>query len=136
MQVHQLVKVIMPRILLVDDDPDILEIMSLELKDDGRFVVDTCRSADEGLQKTDQQKYDVIVSDLHMPGKDGATLVRELRDRNCSCLIIIYSGHDLGAGIRKALDSGADHYIARQGDPEREFAELHEIISKALQKHP
>jgi len=124
----------MPRILLVDDDPDILEIMSLELRDDNRFTVDTCRSADEVLRKPNPCEYDVIISDLHMPGKDGASLVRELRNRNCSCLIIIYSGHDLGAGIRRALDSGADHYIARQGDPEKEFAELHEMINKALKR--
>jgi len=122
----------MPRILLVDDDPDILEIMSLELRDDTRFTVDTCRSADEALEKAKGCRYDVVISDLHMPGKDGASLVRELRSQNCTSLIIIYSGHDLGAGIRRALDSGADHYIARQGDPEQEFAELHEIINKAI----
>jgi len=130
----QSTKCLMPRILLVDDDPDILEIMSLELEDDRRLTVDRCRSADEALEKVRNNVYDVIISDLHMPGKDGASLVRELRTRKCSCLIIIYSGHDLGAGIRQALDSGADHYIARQGDPEREFAELHEVINKALQK--
>ena len=122
----------MPRILLVDDDPEILEIMSLELMDDTRFSVDTCRSSDAALEKAGQCMYDVIVSDLHMPGKDGASLVKELRNRKCGSLIIIYSGHDLGGGIRRALDSGADHFISRRGDPEKEFAELHELINKGL----
>lgn len=38
----------------------------------------------------------------------------------------------MGAGIRKALDSGADQYLARQGDPEKEFSQLRSIISKAF----
>ncbi len=120
----------MGRILLVDDDPDILDIIRLELEDDNGNKVDTCRSARSVLEKVDATKYDVIVSDLNMPGMDGAELVRELRARNCTSLIIIYSGHDLGAGIRRALDSGADHYLARQGDPEKEFAQLRSIIHK------
>ncbi len=120
----------MLRILLVDDDPDILDIIRLELEDNSAFTVDTCRSAHEGLEKASHTAYDVIISDLHMPGMDGASLVKELRSRNNQSLIIIYSGHDLGAGIRKALDSGADHYLARGGDPEKEFTELLKIIQQ------
>ena len=122
----------MPRILLVDDDPDILDIIRLELEDDRRNRVDICRSARKVLDNIDVKAYDVIISDLHMPDIDGAELVRNLRLKNCKSLIIIYSGHDLGAGIRKALDSGADHYLARQGDPEKEFSQLRSIISTSF----
>jgi two-component system CheB/CheR fusion protein len=124
----------MTRILLVDDDPDILDIMQLELEDDGKSTVDTCRSAREALERVDTAAYDVIISDLHMPGMDGTDLVRELRNRKCSSFIIIYSGHDLGDGIRKALASGADHYLARNGDPEREFPLLKTLIKKAMEE--
>lgn len=121
----------MPRILLVDDDPDILDIIRLELEDDKNNKVSTCRDAREVLKKTDPTTYDVIISDLHMPGLDGADLVRELRARNYQSRIIIYSGHDMGDGIRRALDSGADYYLARQGDPDKEFTQLRSMINKA-----
>lgn len=126
----------MPRILLVDDDPDILEIMKLELEDDRSLSVDVCRSAQQALDRSLAHAYDVIITDLHMPGKDGAELVRELRLQGMKSLIIIYSGHDMGAGIRQALDSGADHYLARCGDPEREFAELRALIRKCQERAP
>lgn len=122
----------MPRILLVDDDPDILDIIRLELEDDRRNRVDTCRSARKVLDSIDVTAYDVIITDLHMPDIDGTELVRQLRLKKCKSYIIIYSGHDMGAGIRKALDSGADQYLARQGDPEKEFSQLRSIISKAF----
>ena len=121
----------MQKILLVDDDPDIRDIIRLELEDDPMNHVDTCRSAREALDR-DAAAYDVSISDVNRAGMDGAALVRERRARNCKSLVIIYSGQDRGAGIRRALDSGADHYLARQGDPEKEFAQLRSLIKGAF----
>jgi CheY-like chemotaxis protein len=122
----------MKRILLVDDDPDILDIIRLELEDDPGSSVDACRSGEEALGHAEKQVYDVIVSDLRMPGMDGAKLVKTLRNQGCHSLIIIYSGQDMGSGIREALESGANYYLSRTGDPETEFAELRELINKPV----
>ena len=66
-----LVIFIMPRILLVDDDPDILDIIRLDLEDDPDNKVEVCRSGQEALLLVEQQKFDVIISDMRMPKMNG-----------------------------------------------------------------
>ncbi|MFA4859362.1 response regulator transcription factor [Methanoregula sp.] len=120
----------MIHILLVDDDKDILDIMRLDLEDDPAFAVDTCSASSEALEKTRNEKYDVIVADWRMPGMNGTELIRQLRGNGCISLVILYSGHNIGSDIRSAMESGADYYIHRGGDPDSEFTQLRQIIGK------
>jgi CheY-like chemotaxis protein len=120
----------MPRILLVDDDPDILDIIRLDLEDDPDNSVDVCRSGQEALRLVGQKHYEVIISDMRMPKMNGVMLIKELRALGCDSVVIVYSGQGMGTDIRDALDSGADHYLRRSGDPDTEFSEIHRIISK------
>jgi CheY-like chemotaxis protein len=119
-------------ILLVDDDPDILEIIRLDLEDDPAFAVDTSGSSAEALKKAQTNRYDVIITDWRMPSMNGTQLIRALRANGCSSRIILYSGHNISADIRTALDSGADHVIHRGGDPDSEFAELRQKIRQCV----
>jgi CheY-like chemotaxis protein len=119
-------------ILLVDDDPDILEIIRLDLEDDPAFVVDTCGTSAEALKKAQTSRYDVIVTDWRMPVMNGTQLIRALRTDGCRSRIILYSGHNISADIRTALDSGADHVVHRGGDPDSEFAELRQKIRHSV----
>jgi CheY-like chemotaxis protein len=119
-------------ILLVDDDPDILEIIRLDLEDDPAFAVDTSGSSAEALKKAQTNRYDVIITDWCMPSMNGTQLIRALRANGCSSRIILYSGHNISADIRTALDSGADHVIHRGGDPDSEFAELRQKIRQCV----
>jgi CheY-like chemotaxis protein len=118
----------MPRILLVDDDPDILDIISLDLKDDETNTVDTSNTAAEAIEKVRKDQYDVIISDWRMPGMNGTQLIRKLREDGCRSYIILYTGYTMSTDIRSALDCGADYYLHRGGDPDQEFAELHRVI--------
>jgi len=118
----------MPRILLVDDDPDILDIIRLDLHDDEANNVDTSNTAAEAIEKVRNNQYDVIISDWRMPGMNGTDLIRKLRDDGCSSYIILYTGYSLSNDIRTTLECGADFYLHRGGDPEQEFAELHRVI--------
>lgn len=126
----------MTRILLVDDDRDILEIIKLDLQDNPSFAVDTSSSSSEALETSRKNIYDVIIADWRMPVMNGTDLIRHLRSRGCTAYIILYSGCSLGSDIRSALDSGADYYIHRGGDPDREFAELHQVIDRAITARP
>ena len=119
-------------ILLVDDDPDILEIIRLDLEDDPAFVVDTCGTSAEALKKAQTSRYDVIITDWRMPVMNGTKLIRALRADGCRSRIILYSGHNISADIRTALDSGADHVVHRGGDPDSEFAELRQKIRHSV----
>jgi two-component system, chemotaxis family, chemotaxis protein CheY len=68
----------MKRILVVDDDDNLREILSAMLSQRGR-TVDTARNGIEALELVNQNQYDVILSDLCMPGLDGPALYEALR---------------------------------------------------------
>jgi CheY-like chemotaxis protein len=68
----------MKRILVVDDDDNLRELMATVLSQDGR-VVDTARDGIEALELLNQNRYDLIVSDLRMPGLNGPALYEALR---------------------------------------------------------
>ena len=118
----------MQRILLVDDDTDILEIIQLDLEDDPDNAIDTCSSSTKALDFAHDNKYDVIITDWRMPDLNGTEFVRTLREQGCKSSIIIYSGKGMDQDIREALDCGADYYLNRRGYPSKEFAELKKII--------
>jgi len=120
----------MQKILLIDDDPDILEILNLELQDDPSCTVSSSTSTEDALVLAGKNQYDVIIADWRMPVMNGTELVRALRKQGCDAHIIIYSGKGMGIDIRDALANGADYYINRGGDPDSEFAELKKQIRK------
>lgn len=120
----------MPRILLVDDDRDILEVIRLDLEDDRNNTVETSPTAADAIEKVKNTRFDVIISDWRMPGMNGTDLIRKLRSDGCTAYIVLYSGYNLTPDIRAAMDCGADLFLHRGGDPEAEFAELHRVISK------
>ena len=126
----------MPQILLVDDDRDILDIVRLDLEDDQANAVDVSCTAAEAIDKATHHRYDVIISDWRMPGMNGTDLIRKLRNNGCRSYIILYSGYTLNTEIRTALESGADYYLHRGGDPEQEFAELRRLITTIAKKQP
>jgi len=126
----------MPRILLVDDDQDILDIIRLDLEDDPANAVETTSTAAEAIRKVASTPYDVIIADWRMPGMNGTDLIRRLRKDGCASFIILYTGYTLGSDLRATLDCGADHYLHRGGDPDLEFSELHRLIKSTAGKKP
>ena len=81
------------RILLVDDDPMITELVVDMLGIEG-YDVDTATNGIEALQKLERQRYDLIITDLHMPKLDGSGFYRELAQRKLHSLkrIIFLTG--------------------------------------------
>jgi CheY-like chemotaxis protein len=81
------------RILLVDDDPMITELVVDMLSIEG-YDVDTANNGIEALQKLERQRYDLIITDLHMPKLDGSGFYRELAQRKLHSLkrIIFLTG--------------------------------------------
>src|SRR5688500_9042556 len=80
------------RILVVDDEINLLYILSMHFTSAG-FLCDAVRSADEALDLLKQKKYDLVLSDLTMPGMDGNTLARTIRsDLQQQVPIVILTG--------------------------------------------
>ena len=71
----------MNEVLVVDDEPEMLEILKLMLKDSG-IHVDTCESGYDAVKKTGEKKYDLILLDIRMPGLDGWGTLKKLKEEN------------------------------------------------------
>jgi two-component system chemotaxis response regulator CheY len=115
-------------LLLVDDDPDMLHLMQLTFSDSGDYEVIACPDARDALEVLKQRTVSVIISDFKMPVMTGGQFVKIARDMGYSGLFILYSGRGKDQLIKKAFNDGADFYIPRSGDFNKEFTALKKII--------
>jgi two-component system, OmpR family, KDP operon response regulator KdpE len=99
------------RILIVDDDPQIRRVMRTTLVVQGYEVADA-RSGEEAIEKFREEKYDLILLDLNMPGMDGITTCREIRSSS-DVAIVMLTVRDSERDKVTALDAGADDYVTK-----------------------
>lgn len=124
------------KVLLIDDEPDLLDMSRMFLELDKSMSVDTATSADDALEQLKHQEYDVIVSDYQMPpGKDGIQLLKEIRTIDNKTSFILFTGRGREEVAIQALNAGADYYLQKGGNPRSQFAELNNFIIKSYQKH-
>jgi DNA-binding response OmpR family regulator len=100
------------RVLLVEDDADIAEIVALHLRDEG-YAVEHARDGTAGLKLLEQQAWDAIVLDLMLPGVDGLEICRRARSMERYTPIIMTSAR--GSEVQRVLglEIGADDYLAK-----------------------
>ncbi|MBS3781635.1 MAG: PAS domain S-box protein, partial [Candidatus Thermoplasmatota archaeon] len=117
------------KILYVDDDEGKREEAKTFLEsamDD--FKVDTASSVKSGMDKLEDDDYDVIVSDYKMTPKDGLDFLEELHGLGKNVPFIMLTAKEKEEVAKKALNSGADRYIRRQDDPKN----LYEFLSRVI----
>ncbi|MCQ1539568.1 PAS domain S-box protein [Methanocalculus taiwanensis] len=119
-------------LLYVDDELPLLEIGKLFLEKSGEFSVSTCDSAKEAIELLNYQDFDAIVSDYQMPGMDGLHFLQHLRKAGNQTPFIIFTGKGREEVVIEALNSGADFYLQKGGDPKSQFAELSNKIMYAV----
>jgi two-component system, NtrC family, response regulator AtoC len=100
------------KVLLVDDDPLLMEVMCSLLTGKG-YLVDKAFNGLEALEKVKNQIYDHIVTDLSMPVMDGLTFLKEVKEKNLEASVIVVSGHTDMDHVVKAMQLGARDYIAK-----------------------
>lgn len=130
-------KSIMTRILLVDDDLDLLNIAKSFLTDeDPSFELITTHSPVEALQKIAEEQFGVIVSDYLMPTMDGLALLKKIREEGHEIPFIMFTGRGREEVAMEALNLGADYYLMKSDDPESLYGELTHIIHRVAEhKH-
>lgn len=106
------------KVLIADDEPDILEILKYNLANEGYEVV-TAKDGDEALEKARRTKPDLIVLDVMMPKKNGVEVCQLLRAQSAfkeTLIIFLTALNDEGTQIR-GLETGADDYVSKPVSP-------------------
>jgi len=120
-------------LLIVDDDTLVCESLKEMLLLDG-FSVDAVMGGQDALAKIKNQQYQVILSDIQMPGLDGIELLKELRGRLPDTTVIFITGHGHIAGAVEAIKLGAYDYITKPIDDLRlKLTIRHALEQKKLQ---
>ena len=102
----------MAKILLIDDDRSLLDVLALSFEDEGYDVV-CAYDGEEGWVKLKNERPDVIVSDVNMPRLDGFSLCRRLRDEGYDLPLILLTSRDNEIDEALGLELGADDYVAK-----------------------
>src|SRR5580658_6948485 len=100
-----------PRILVVDDEPQIRRVMRVTLSGAG-YAVDDVRSGEEALEKLSEERFDLVLLDVNLPGMSGIETCRQIRaqsDVHVMMVTVRNSNQDAVA----ALDAGADGYVTK-----------------------
>ncbi|MDE2573662.1 MAG: response regulator [bacterium] len=108
----------MPRIVVADDDPDILTLIRATLKSLKVDVV-TCGDAEEALIEIGRLAPDLIISDFMLPGISGIEFVKEVRDREntADTPILMVTGHTNYAMEGRAIAAGANRFLYKPFSP-------------------
>jgi two-component system OmpR family response regulator len=100
------------RVLIVEDDPDISEVLVRGLNEEG-IAVDLARDGEDGAFKAANPVYEVIVLDLLLPKADGLTVLRGLRAAGMTTPVLVLTARDAVADRIRGLDAGADDYLVK-----------------------
>lgn len=116
------------RILVVDDDPQIRRVLRTSLIAQG-YEIDDARSGEQALERVREERFDLILLDVNMPGIGGIETCRSLR-AGSDAAIIILTVRDSEHDKVQALDAGADDYVVKPFS----FPELLARIRAALRR--
>ncbi|MCR4395589.1 MAG: response regulator [Candidatus Saccharicenans sp.] len=117
-----------PRILFIDDEEIVLRSCR-RIFAQSDYEIETALSGEEGLSKAINQDYDLVVTDLKMPGIGGMEVLKRLRQVRPDTTVIIFTGYASVDTAREALTNGAFDYIPKPFTPE----EIREVIKNALE---
>jgi DNA-binding response OmpR family regulator len=124
------------KILIVDDEPDMLEILRFRLEKNGYKIV-TASSGEEGLKKAETAKPDLILLDILLPGMSGLEVARKLKKnkltKNIPIIIVTaLIGKDV---MSEGVKDGAEYLISKPFDPAELLAEIKKVVEdKSVKK--
>jgi len=117
------------RILVVDDDVNILRVFKRILEKAGYFV-ETVETGKEALKKIQKEKFGLCLVDVKLPDMDGTELLLKMANHSDAIKIIVTGFSDEEAG-KKAADYGADDFLVKPVKPEELIATVRDRLSAA-----
>ncbi|MBS1197155.1 MAG: response regulator [Proteobacteria bacterium] len=115
------------RLLFIDDEEIVLKSCLKILKDRG-YDIETAHSGEEGLGKISNHHYDLVVTDLKMPGIDGIEVLRRIKTKDPTQLVVVFTGFATVETARESLKMGAFDYIPKPFTA----TELRDVVANAL----
>lgn len=118
------------KILIVDDDQNICELLRLYLAKEGYETL-IAHDGEKALELFEQNKPNMVLLDVMMPKMDGFTLVRKLRERGDNTPVLFLTARDAVADKVQGLESGGDYYLTKPFD----FKELMAVVRVMARKY-
>jgi len=117
------------RILVVDDDPQIRRVMRVTLTGQS-YEVDDVKSGEAALEKLRDERFDLVLLDMNMPGMGGLEACRAIRGQS-EVAIIMLTVRDTDSDKVEALDAGADDYVTKPFNPPELLARIRAALRRA-----
>lgn len=123
----------MAEVLVVDDDPDLLELLVFTLEDEGH-AVRVANDGDEALAALETRAPDCLVLDIMMPGLDGFGVLRARRQHSLApeTRILILTCKTAERDYVRGWELGADEYVTKPFDPEQVVHKVTELLASPL----
>ncbi len=120
------------RILIVEDEPDLLRSLAQALREEG-YAVDTAADGEDGFYKAENYEYDAVVLDVMLPKMDGWEILARLRKIKKTPVLML-TARDQSSDRVRGLDTGADDYVIKPFDLSELFARLRALIRRSRNK--
>jgi len=117
------------RILVVEDDKKVGRFLEKGLQEE-QYAVDICRDGADALYFAQTNTYDVIILDIMLPGKDGFTICREMRENSILTPVIMLTAKDTVEDKISGLSEGADDYLTKPFSFEELLARIRALFRR------
>jgi DNA-binding response OmpR family regulator len=120
-------------VLLIDDEPALLEVLKPFIERSGEMKVHTAQSALEALKILPEKSFDAIIVDYDMPEINGIEFLKILRSKGDTTPVIIFTGVGHERTAIEAINYGANFFLKKDEDPQVQFHELSTMIKTAIE---
>ena len=119
----------MDKILMIDDDVKLAELVAEFLKEK-KFDIEIKHTPEEGLSYLEKEEIDLIILDIMLPGMDGFQILRKIRERLSTPVIMLTARGDVTDRV-VGLELGADDYLAKPFEPRELIARIQSILRRS-----
>lgn len=121
------------RLLLVEDEPDLLTVVGQSLREQG-YAVDTADNGRDGLFKAVDGHYDAIILDIMLPQLDGWSVLKQLRTQGHKVPVLVLTAKDALTDRVTGLDLGADDYLVKPIELDELHARIRALVRRSVGK--
>ncbi|HEX6891924.1 MAG TPA: sigma-54 dependent transcriptional regulator, partial [Chryseolinea sp.] len=126
-------KINSPRILVVDDSPETIELIKRNLESEG-YQIYSANNVQSALKLLGSLQVDLVITDLRMPGENGLELVRHVTENHKSMGVLVITGFPSIQGAIESIKIGAEEYLVKPFTDEELFKSVERVLSR-VSKH-